>query len=119
MSIIKLLIIIRISNFNAAPFSNGYKFIHNAFSPAAPAAAEDLKKHEDLGRVAELSRCSMKQLFKPPVLTVQSVFNVLKSLSEITGKKSQEQKRASVRITAATAAHSSSISNTYTTRRNF
>jgi ATP-dependent DNA ligase len=53
-------------------------------------------KHEDLGRVAELSRSKMRVLFQPRPLTISSVFSELKSLSEISGNTAQTKKKEKV-----------------------
>lgn len=84
------------------------RIIVDVYGRSESSIKNDLKKYEDLGKVAELCRCSMLQLFKPPVLTIQSVFSVLKALTTISGKNSQEQKRASIKKLLAAAEKSES-----------
>jgi len=45
----------------------------------------DVKKIGDLGIVAEKSKSNQKTMFKPARLTVKSVFEKLKDISEMTG----------------------------------
>lgn len=45
----------------------------------------DVKKTGDLGLVAERSKSNQKTMFKPARLTVKSVFDKLKDISEMTG----------------------------------
>lgn len=45
----------------------------------------DVKKTGDLGTVAERSKSNQKTMFKPARLTVKSVFDKLKDISEMTG----------------------------------
>lgn len=46
----------------------------------------DVKKTGDLGIVAEKSKSNQKTMFKPARLTVKSVFDKLKDISEMTGQ---------------------------------
>lgn len=46
----------------------------------------DVKKTGDLGIVAEKSKSNQKTMFKPTRLTVKSVFDKLKDISEMTGQ---------------------------------
>lgn len=45
----------------------------------------DVKKIGDLGTVAEKSKSNQKTMFKPARLSVKSVFDKLKDISELTG----------------------------------
>jgi len=45
----------------------------------------DVKKTGDLGIVAEKSKSNQKTMFKPARLTVKTVFDKLKDISEMTG----------------------------------
>lgn len=45
----------------------------------------DVKNTGDLGLVAEKSKSNQKTMFKPARLTVKSVFDKLKDISEMTG----------------------------------
>lgn len=45
----------------------------------------EVKKTGDLGIVAEKSKSNQKTMFKPARLTVKSVFDKLKDISEMTG----------------------------------
>lgn len=46
----------------------------------------DVKKTGDLGTVAERSKSNQKTMFKPARLTVKSVYDKLKDISEMTGQ---------------------------------
>jgi len=45
----------------------------------------DVNKTGDLGTVAEKSKSNQKTMFKPARLTIKSVFDKLKDISEMTG----------------------------------
>lgn len=45
----------------------------------------DVKSTGDLGLVAEKSKSNQKTMFKPARLTIKSVFDKLKDISEMTG----------------------------------
>ena len=52
----------------------------------------EMGKKGDLGIVAETSKGSQRTMFQPAPLTVASVFEKLKGISEMTGNKSMDQK---------------------------
>ncbi|KAL7671725.1 hypothetical protein ACOME3_006629 [Neoechinorhynchus agilis] len=52
----------------------------------------DLQRDGDIGIVAESSRNRQTLMFKPPPLTVRSVFDRLKQVATTSGKESQSQK---------------------------
>lgn len=57
----------------------------------------ELKEKGDLGLIAETSRMSQTLLFKPKPLTVNAVFDMLKSIAEMKGQSVQSKKVDKVR----------------------
>lgn len=57
---------------------------------------ETYKKVGDLGNVASSARTNQKTMFPPPPLTVRKVFSELKAIAQISGKNTQDQKRAKI-----------------------
>ncbi|KAH8583740.1 DNA LIGASE I [Cryptosporidium sp. chipmunk genotype I] len=54
-------------------------------------------KFEDLGEIASISKKQMRLLFEPPRLTIHDVYNELYSLTEISGKQSQQLKKDKIK----------------------
>lgn len=73
------------------------KLLTEVYGRSEKCVKSDLAKYEDLGRVAELSRCKMRVLFNPPPLTIHSVFTELKALPTITGQVSQTKKKEKIK----------------------
>ncbi|KAH8739876.1 hypothetical protein FG386_001693 [Cryptosporidium ryanae] len=54
-------------------------------------------KYEDLGEIASLSKKQIKLLFEPPRLTISEVYRELYSLTDISGKNSQQLKKDKIK----------------------
>ncbi|CAG2111169.1 unnamed protein product [Medioppia subpectinata] len=52
----------------------------------------DIEKKGDMGTVAEMSRSNQKVLFAPPKLTVGSVFDKFKAITQMSGNSTQDKK---------------------------
>ncbi|SBS94891.1 DNA ligase I, putative, partial [Plasmodium ovale curtisi] len=69
------------------------KTMSEAYSRTEASIKKDLQQIEDLGIIAESCSCKMRTIFPLPRLTIQSVFNELKSIPNISGSNSQQKKR--------------------------
>ncbi|KAF7458750.1 DNA ligase I [Cryptosporidium felis] len=54
-------------------------------------------KFEDLGEIAAISKRQMKLLFEPPRLTISDVYSEFYSLTDISGKQSQQLKKDKIK----------------------
>lgn len=61
-----------------------------------PALKSMYKEVGDLGDVASSARTNQKTMFPPPPLTVRKVYQEFKAIAAITGKNTQEGKRAKI-----------------------
>ncbi|XP_053991130.1 DNA ligase 1-like [Hylaeus volcanicus] len=73
------------------------KIVTEVYGRSEKSVKADLMKHEDLGRVAELSRSKMRVLFRPRPLTISSVFSELRNLSDISGTTAQTKKKEKIK----------------------
>ncbi|SCQ16683.1 DNA ligase I, putative [Plasmodium ovale] len=69
------------------------KTMSEAYSRTESSIKKDLQQIEDLGIIAENCSCKMRTIFPLPRLTIQSVFNELKSIPNLSGSNSQQKKR--------------------------
>ncbi|CAA9990642.1 DNA ligase I, putative [Plasmodium knowlesi strain H] len=69
------------------------KTMSEAYSRTESSIKKDLQQIEDLGIIAESCSCKMRTIFPLPRLTIQSVFNELKSIPNLSGSNSQQKKR--------------------------
>ncbi|VWU50409.1 DNA ligase I, putative [Hepatocystis sp. ex Piliocolobus tephrosceles] len=69
------------------------KTMSEAYSRTESSIKQDLQQIEDLGIIAENCSCKMRTIFPLPRLTIQSVFNELKSIPNLSGSNSQQKKR--------------------------
>ncbi|GAW83249.1 DNA ligase I [Plasmodium gonderi] len=69
------------------------KTMSEAYSRTEGSIKKDLQQIEDLGIIAENCSCKMRTIFPLPRLTIQSVFNELKSIPNLSGSNSQQKKR--------------------------
>lgn len=61
-----------------------------------PALKSMYKEVGDLGDVASSARTNQKTMFPPPPLTIRKVYQEFKTIAAITGKNTQETKRAKI-----------------------
>ncbi|KAI4834614.1 DNA ligase I [Plasmodium brasilianum] len=69
------------------------KTMSEAYSRTEASIKKDLQQIEDLGIIAESCSCKMRTIFPLPRLTIQFVFNELKSIPNLSGSNSQQKKR--------------------------
>ncbi|CRH02289.1 DNA ligase I, putative [Plasmodium relictum] len=69
------------------------KTMSEAYSRTEASIKKDLQQIEDLGIIAENCSCKMRTIFPLPRLTIQSVFNELKNIPNLSGSNSQQKKR--------------------------
>ncbi|CRG97429.1 DNA ligase I, putative [Plasmodium gallinaceum] len=82
------------------------KTMSEAYSRTESSIKKDLQQIEDLGIIAEKCSCKMRTIFPLPRLTIQSVFNELKCIPNLSGSNSQQKKREVIKKLLVSAKNS-------------